>query len=78
MSDQPTETIMSAEQALDEIMGALHAENVAGAVQAAREMAGRKPLAWLDSQGAIQFAPMTYRAVQRLIGALESGMVVRP
>ena len=77
MSDEEKETMPAGEQALAEIMTALNTENVTEAAQLVRELAARQPLIWLDSKGAIRFAPMTYKAVQRIIGALEGGMVVR-
>ena len=77
MSDEEKETMPAGEQALAEIMTALNTENVTEAAQLVCELAARQPLIWLDSKGAICFAPMTYRVVQRIIGALEGGMVVR-
>ena len=72
------ETGLTAEQALDELKGILSAETAADVVRAVRSTAERKPLVWTDQQGKIHFAPMTFRAMQRLQETLQQGMVVSP
>ena len=66
---------MSAKHALDELKSIWSAETNADVVRAVRELASHKPLIWMDGQGKIGFAPMTYRAVVHLIEALERGVV---